>query len=50
MENKEVMNETTAVFSCFVFGILLVIRKFVMEEWLAVSWRLTSHALYYKIP
>ena len=29
----------------------LLIRKFVIEEWLAVSssW-LTSHALYYKIP
>ena len=28
------------------------VRKFVIEEWLAVSssWQLTSHALYYKIP
>ena len=28
------------------------VRKFVKEEWLAVSarWQLTSHALYYKIP
>jgi hypothetical protein len=28
------------------------LRKFVIEEWLAVSssWQLTSHALYYKIP
>ena len=34
----------------FIFYGTLGIRKFVMEEWLAVSWRLTSHALYYKIP
>ena len=26
------------------------LRKFVIEEWLAARWQLTSHALYYKIP
>ena len=28
----------------------LRVRKFVIEEWLAVSSKLISHALYYKIP
>ena len=30
-------------------GISRTVMKFVIEEWLA-RWRLTSHALYYKIP
>ena len=49
-ENKQFRRSTPLISK--IVPMLLQLRKLVMEEWLAVSssWRLTSHALYYKIP